>query len=203
MLLGTTGAVAGGLLGMLIWFLIIKWTNSEWGIIAWGVGGLVGFGCRTLGQGYSRKLGLIAGACATIAILGGEYLGTKAAFDGFMDTFQSTLYEAQLDHAKKAAKVSSDAEIRALLAGEEADQAAKDAVTTAQIERFKKELPKLKDLASGRTTKEQFLKEIRDRVDESSEARGLVLKNSFSLWTLLWLFLGVGTAWRLGSGETE
>ncbi len=33
--------------------------------------------------------------------------------------------------------------------------------------------------------------------------RSLILKDSFSLRTLLWLLLGVGTAYRLGVGATE
>jgi hypothetical protein len=66
--------LAGGFLGMLGWFLLIKATGYEIGYAAWGVGVITGFGTRLLAQVSSEALGYCAGGCAFLAILGGQYL---------------------------------------------------------------------------------------------------------------------------------
>src|SRR6185369_9670393 len=48
---GIIGAALAGLVGMIIWTLLIIVTNHEIGYVAWGVGGLVGFGAKTFGKG--------------------------------------------------------------------------------------------------------------------------------------------------------
>lgn len=205
LLMGTVGAAVGGLIGMVVWYGLIVMLNWEFGMLAWGIGGLVGFGCRTLSGGYSPKLGLIAAACAVVAILGGEFFGTRSKVDGFFQKMTKNAYEEHMEYAKEAVTKTTEAEMRAFIAQHESDDdktITPEAVTAAQISEFKKEQSELKDFINGKPNKEQFLKEINGHL-RSADMQWVIFKNSFSLWTILWLFLGVGTAWRLGSGEVE
>lgn len=205
--LGTVGAMGAALVGMLVWYGIIAATNYEIGIIAWAVGGLTGFGCRLLGGGYSQKLGIIAGACAFVAIVGGEYLATRSAYNGFVTKMMAGAYEQQLAYAQEAVKLETDAQIKEFLAKHNSEEGetplAADSISNDQVKEFRKEeLSELKDFAKGKPSKAEFEREIRGKFN-SAEMQGIILKESVSLWTILWLFLGVGSAYRLGVGETE
>ncbi len=203
--MGTVGAVAGGAVGMVVWIGLITMLNLELGIVAWGVGGLVGFGCRTLGGGYSRVLGSIAGGCALIAIVGGEYLGMRAKVDEFFTEVSKGAYEERMAYAQEAVTKTTEAEIRELIARQETDEdqtVTSEQVTAEQVADFRKELPELKEFINGKPTKEEYLRKIR-AVFDSAEVQAEIFKHSLSFWTLLWLLLGVGTAWRLGSGDVQ
>jgi hypothetical protein len=190
---------------MLVWYALIKFAHVESGIIAWGVGGVTGFACRTLGAGYSQKLGIIAGTCALVAIVGGEFMATKALFNEYVGQTLAGAYDHRMDYAKKAVEAKTDQEIRTLLAAEESeegDQVTPDSINDSDLEAFRKELPALQDFINGKPGRAQFDQELRASLN-STEMNGLLLRHSVSLWTLLWLFFGVGSAYKLGSGVTE
>lgn len=205
LMMGTVGAVVGAFVGMMIWYFLIKATNTEIGWVAWGVGGLTGFLCRVLGAGYSRTLGIVAAACAFVAILGGEYLATQDAFDTFLAEELEGSYEQHLAFAQQAVKLETDDQIRQFLA----TQAEEDGLpipagtfTAEDVRSFREEaLPELRDLANGRPPKAEYEEKLRKTISDAFQ--GEVFKASFSLWTILWLILGVGSAWRLGTGETQ
>lgn len=205
-LLGTVGAVAAGFIAMIVWFAIIKATNIEFGFIAWAVGGVVGVGCRILGGGYSQTLGFIAAACALVAIVGGEYLATKSAYDEIVDGILEEAYDARMGYAQRAQKLGTDQEIRKFIVlewSDEDEQYTMDSVTQEDIDNFRDvELPELKEFINGNPSREEFEEKLQATFNSGS-MKAMVLKESISLWTLLWLFLGVGSAYRLGIGETE
>ena len=76
--LGLLGAASAAVVAMVAWFFLIKMTGYPLGFAAWGVGLLVGLGARGLGREGSRRLGLAAGACAFVAILGGQLLAGQS-----------------------------------------------------------------------------------------------------------------------------
>jgi hypothetical protein len=63
----------GGAIGAAVWAALAYYLNFEFAIVAWGIGGLVGFCCRA-GAGASSGLvsGLIAAAIALASIAGGK-----------------------------------------------------------------------------------------------------------------------------------
>jgi hypothetical protein len=75
---GIAGAAAAGLIGMLVWFFLVKVTGSQIAFAAWGVGLLAGLGARGLGRDGSRGLGIAAGVAALVAILGGQWLAAQS-----------------------------------------------------------------------------------------------------------------------------
>lgn len=203
MLLGSLGAVVAGIIGLLAWYAMVRYANIESGLIAWGVGGLVGFGCRILGGGYSSKLGFIAGSCALIAIVGGQYVAYRSMFDQVIAKQMDTVYAEALEHAQKAVQQKTDEEIRAFLANTRSGDGktvTPEQITAEDLADFRKNLPELRDLASGKTKKEQYQAQLMQRL-HSVDIQGSLLKESLSLWTLLWLFLGIGSAYKLGSGK--
>jgi hypothetical protein len=194
---GVIGAAVAGLVGMIIWTVLIVVTDREIGWVAWGVGGLVGAGAKMFGRGESDGIGLAAAGAALIAILLGQFLATRHAMNRFTDTLQKMAYEEHVAYAKEAVAAQGDAQIRTLLAKQEVDEdETPDPATVSeqQISEFKKELPKLKKVASGQVSQAEFKRE-----NDFSVPTSFILKNSFSLFTLLWIFLGVGTAYRIAS----
>ena len=74
MLGGLIGGAIGGLVGAAIWVAIGVWTGYEVGWIAWGIGGLVGFG---VGVGTKQEGGPLGAGVAVVlsiaAIAGGKW----------------------------------------------------------------------------------------------------------------------------------
>jgi hypothetical protein len=72
--LGILGGALGGLVGAVAWALISYFTGYSIGWIAVGVGYLVGFGVRMLGQGLEPVFGIAGGAIALLSVLLGNFL---------------------------------------------------------------------------------------------------------------------------------
>jgi signal peptidase I len=71
LLAGLVAAIAGGI----AWGLVVKWTDYEVGIAAWGVGALVGFAVATAaGSRRGEDLQLAAVGFALLGVLLGKYL---------------------------------------------------------------------------------------------------------------------------------
>ncbi len=71
LLAGLAAAIAGGI----AWGLVVKWTDYEVGIAAWGVGVLVGFAVATAAGGRrGENLQLAAVVFALVGVLLGKYL---------------------------------------------------------------------------------------------------------------------------------
>jgi hypothetical protein len=202
---GYIGAVVGGLIGMAIWYGIIVITNYELGLIAWGVGGLTGFLAVVFAGGTEKSIGVAAALCAIVAILGGEILATKHVSEKMIASLVGKDYDGRVAHAKEAVQAKSDDEIKTFLAKTESEEGLKveaSSIDAARISEFKKkELPEYKKLAEGKMSRKEY---EQDKLDEVKALIpfGLVLKESIGVFTILWIFFGVGTAYRLGSGSS-
>lgn len=59
----------GAMMGAFVWYIVAMFTHSEWGLIAWGLGGLAGVG-MAVGYGHEEALGgICAAAIALVAIV--------------------------------------------------------------------------------------------------------------------------------------
>ncbi|UCD24018.1 MAG: hypothetical protein JSW51_13465 [Gemmatimonadota bacterium] len=69
-----TGGVVAGSIGALLWAAIAYFTGYEVGWVAWGVGGLVGFGV-VLGSGghKSQAIGVLAVVVTVLALVAAKY----------------------------------------------------------------------------------------------------------------------------------
>jgi hypothetical protein len=56
-----------------------------------------------------------------------------------------------------------------------------------------------KDFVNGKPSEEEYVRSLK-ALGSAFIPKGELFKESMSLFTLLWLFLGVGSAWKLGAG---
>jgi polyhydroxyalkanoate synthesis regulator phasin len=201
---GSIGAVVGGLLGMLAWYSLIKFTGYTHSLVAWGVGAITGAGGRMLAKDGSMGLGIVCAICALAAILFGEYYGVRAYIMKQAEktaAFADLAYAVQKEYAKKAVTAKTPEEIRKLLAEQEEKTPAE--VTDAEIEEFKKELPDLEAIASGKMSKEDFRKKISTANADEFDFKEYFFKEDVKggIFMVLFICLGVATAWKIGAGD--
>ena len=198
---GMAGALIASLVGMVGWFLLIKATGYEIGYAAWGVGAITGLGARVAGAEGSTKLGLMAGLFAFIAIIGGQYLALRSIAEKEFDKIALVSYQEQLDSANAAVVLASAEETKTFIAKQ--DEVNVSEVTDERLKEFReKELPKFRDLIAGKPSKAEFLSRM-NVFKNSFRVQFAMLKESVGLFTLLWIFLGVGSAYKLGAGTND
>ena len=199
---GILGAVIAGSVGMMGWYLLIKWTGYEIGYAAWGVGVLTGLGARVLARQGTKALGIVAAGCAFIAVIGGQYLVVKNQFDALMTGRITEAYDKRMVFARSAIQAQTDDELKAALASFSAEAGAApnlSAITPERIAALRnQELPSLRAFADGKPSRAEFEAIVRQRLN-SLEIQGRLLKDSLGMFTLLWIFLGVGSAYKIGS----
>jgi hypothetical protein len=164
--LGLLGAFLGTLVGASLYFLIFKFTGLRLKLLAIGVGYLAGLGAELLGRKEgSKELGMIAAALALCGIVGAQYFVARNWWNSGGESGKPSVsaYDAQLAEAKKvvaAVPTGSDQEIRTFLAKDELEPGEKPdpaSVTEEDIKVFRETtLPEMKDLASGKVTREAF-----------------------------------------------
>jgi hypothetical protein len=192
---GATGAIVAGIVGMLVWYFLIKMTGFEIGYVAWGIGAVIGAGTRMPSPTGCRSLGIVAGVCALIAIIGGQFMFVSSEVNKALDQIAESKYQERLNYANEAIQADTDAAIKALLI----KNGAFIEPGADEIETFKKEeLPALKQFVAGKPNKAEFARSMKQVLSVWS-FRFLMLKESISAFTFLWLFLGVGTAYKIAA----
>jgi hypothetical protein len=195
--MGILGGVIAGFVAMLAWYSITLATDRHIGIVAWGVGVLVGVGVRTLGRDGSPFLGFVAAVCACLAILGGDFLLVGHVMNKSLRGFASIAYTGEMAAAREAVSLKTDAEIRKWL--EENKKEGSASVSPKDIDEFRAHgQAEMQDFVNGKPTQEQFEKEFVARMNAFSVKMG-ILKETLSLFTILWLGLGIASAYRIGS----
>jgi len=72
-------------------------------------------------------------------------------------------------------------------------------VTDAELAGLKADLPKLKDFTQGKPTKAEFQKELASDI-RSAISLVEVAKGYFRIFTIVFIVLGLSSAFKLGSG---
>lgn len=201
---GVAGAAAGGFIGAAVWYLLIKSTGSTFALVAWGVGVLTGLGARLLAREGSLNLGVAAGLCALLAIVFGEYLAVKAIVAREGTKLAAFAYSAQMEHARQAVKAETPDDFRKLIAGAEEKNPAD--ISDEQIRTFQEaELPGLREFAQGRPSREEFARQMGEAFAEEFNYREFFFKDDVKsgLFMVLFAVLGIATAYKIGSGESD
>jgi hypothetical protein len=195
--LGVLGALAGAVVGGLIYFLIFHFTGLRFKIIAIGVGYLAGLGAELLGRKEgSKELGMIAAMLALSGILGAQYLVVRGWWNEGERTRTKTRESAYSEAVAEAKKVlaaipnGTDQEIRVYLAKEAADEGEKpdvNAVTAEEVKTFKETtLSEMRQLADGKITKAEY--DQKNGYDEASaKEEKAVDESTFKAFFLLFL----------------
>jgi len=198
--------ILSGTLGAILWGAIVYFTGYEIGWIAWGVGVLVGITIRFASGGADGgALGVAAALIALASIAGGKYFGAYMAV-------QSTVNEISKQEV-------TDEQVRVYIAdrvvGEmEADGKTlkwPDGMTLEDAETQEDYPPEVwKDMEerwAGMTPAERtdFRAQLKEHYkgtlrSATASIAGIGFMDSFSLWDVLWAFLAVGSAFKIGSG---
>jgi hypothetical protein len=177
---GVLGAALGAILGCGIYYLLFIHTSVRLKLLALAIGFLAGMGARLLSKDRSKELGAIVAVVAVASIVGTQYLIAQSWFreiEGSPSENKSD-YEERVAEARKvlaAVPNGTDQEIRLYLAKEMADEDEKPdpkAVEREEIKEFKEiDLPKYRDLASGKIAKEDYDKANTVEVTEEDRQR--------------------------------
>jgi hypothetical protein len=202
--------------GLLIWFTITLFLGANFKWFAIGIGALIGWTGHWLAKTKSQSLGIAAGvATALVMIFGVLWSARHEAYQAVNEAID-TMWKEQVAYAKKAVTASrTDAELKTFLqkngvnaddgnlAEDEGDSpiiqvsaAGNDSIDDKTLANFKKnELPKLRKLAEGKTSKSQFEREHRPTL-ESVYTIGFIFFEAFRVRMLILIGLAVGAAWK-------
>jgi len=198
------GGVAA-LIGAGVWALLLVFTNSENSLVAWGIGGLIGFAIIKAG-GHGQLLAISAAVLAVLAIGTGKHLSYTHQVDSIIDMsiadLTPELHEGIGEDVKAWAALGdapTDEQIEtfALDRGYEVDS----------VEEFRElSLPMIEWYRDNQPSLEQWRSHQRD-VIASSLANEFsfvdYLKADLHIFDVLFLILGLGTAFYLVSNHTS
>jgi len=195
------------LLGALIWSMIANAFGFELGLIAWGIGGAIGFAVMLTG-GSGEKAGIACGALALIAILGGKYLffsNIKTELENSLaDSTADTqyMYEIEMKALDAYSPEFDEQSLKQFMVEYEyTEQYDTDELTQNEIINFKEvEAPRLNDFYYDKPTFEDWYEiTINNAFDEISILD--LVAESLGIVDIIFLLLGIGTAFRLGRGN--
>lgn len=193
--MGVIGGLCGAVAGTVIWYCLARYANMNFGIIAWVIGGLVGFGAK-IGAGEDSDLVAICSAVmALLSILGGQYLAINALIQSGQDLADvDMIFEFEQEMAKEIVAAKTDRELTRVL-----NEMYDEEFTPADIKEYKeRDLPFMKRMANGSATKAEYRKFMKTRFDVWEE-----FKTSLGIRMYIWIFFGIGTAYRIPGGGTE
>ena len=201
-------AAVVALIGAGVWKFVAVTFEYEYGLIAWAIGGAVGFAAASAG---SR--GMQAGVVCALLAFGSIVVGKYWTYSAFVDEFQEAIsgameydddmqayFEEELEDARLLVNGSgSDIFIRRFMVDRGYTYATNPAdVSKAELADFREYVePELRELAQNPPDFEEWQANSVDALDELSP--WTMMLEDFGILDILFIFLGVGTAFRLGS----
>ncbi len=199
-------------LGAMLWKFVAVNFNYELGLIAWLIGGVIGFAAIMVGA-RGPQTAMVCALLAILAIVGGKYMATvsfiseaSAAIStngeingmDFKSIYKETLAEA----VQFSTTVTDDASLRDFIV-QRGYSDSKDAalVTDEEIALFKQyEQPRLEKMMDSPQSYEEWKNDNLANKIENLSPFDIIL-DGLGLLDVLFLFLGVGTAYRMGMGN--
>lgn len=225
--IGTALSGVGAAIGGLVWFLVAWYANLSVGYIAWGIGVLAGLGMRIGYREGESKAGVVAAGLSALGIVGAKAvifsLILYTLVTGDTDDIQAmqafvtfSIANEQMEEEgitsdqereKRWPKVFKDAEKRVKAMSDEALKVAAAEYREKAEERLSKadESDEGEALAaSPENSPGPAEKGDGESSDEPSggfaSLAGFFFKSMFGPFDLLWFFLALSTAYKIGSG---
>ncbi|MEN8127491.1 MAG: hypothetical protein ABFR90_06755 [Planctomycetota bacterium] len=201
-----TGVVAG-IVGALAWAAIAALTGFEIGWLAWGIGAGVGAAVAWGSEG-TPAMGVAAVVISVLAIVGGKYISVEMKLAKGMGAANEQV-AAQMETDEYFISWLADIIIVQIEEADVAvawpegvnpeDAAAKEhypPVVWAQAEQTWEDMPPEK--------KDEFKEEVRQQVEKNiasftADVRKEGFISSFSFFDVIFFFLAIGTAYKIGS----
>ncbi len=202
------------ILGALLWKFIAVTFDYELGLIAWIIGGAIGFTAAMSGAN-GRNSAIACAILALLAIFGGKYMttsyfiseataaiSTSTEMDGVDQ--ENIFNKMQNDAIQFSTTVSDDISLRKFMAEQGySDFTDADSVTDEEVSWFKEnQQPLLEEILNNSQGFEEWRSAMDDDFQSNISTFDLMIE-SLGLLDLLFLFLGVSTAYRLGMGNAE
>ena len=186
---GAVGALAGGL----AWYLAVRTSGYEVGWIAWGIGFLVGAAMAWATPRRSKSLAVRAGVMATLGLVVGKLLILQwmagPALTQELQGDQESLRQVAFFDLYESGQLSQDLQIQLMnQAEDEPWSEALSAKVDQEIDaRLASMSPEELEAAASRMA----------GLITAGIGVGEGLWMSFTLFDALWLFLAIGTAWKM------
>lgn len=204
-------AAVAALIGAWLWKFVAVTFEFEFGLIAWGIGGAVGVAAASAG---SR--GVQAGVVCAVLAFGAIVLGKYWAYSAFVDQFQDAIsgvmtselfdedmydyFEEEVEDARIFVNGSgSDDFVRRFMVDRDYTDATDPArVSAAELADFRDYVaPALREMAESSPDFEEWATSSVEALDEISP--WAMMLQDFGVLDIIFAFLGIGTAFRLGS----
>ena len=210
-LFAVVAAAAVALVSAYLWKAIAMATQYEVGVVAWAIGGAVGLVAVMMGS-VGIRTGILCGVLALGAILGGNYWVQVSMMDQIVMNAQTLVDEQELEGVYEeygnmarhfAEDVHTDAEIRQFMLDYDMTTATRTQdISAEELAQFKEtDAQDLRAFAANPVTASELINAVNG--DMLWEASG------YSVWDAViqslgpmdyaFFFLGIGTAFRLGS----
>jgi hypothetical protein len=174
-----------------VWALITKWTDTEWGWIAWGVGLAVGLAMARSTPARGSTLAIYAALLAMLGLATGKVLTLKMMAGSAHEEIvkdETTLVQAFMIDMRERETFSPDVNRQIAAVGE-------DTLPDALFATMHEE---------ARVRMEAAAPAERERVAKAAVTFFMgnlsltqQLFGTFGLFDLLWFFLAIGTAWKI------
>ena len=201
-------AAGAALLGALVWKFVAVAFGYELGLIAWGIGGAVGFAAASAG---SR--GMQAGVVCAVLAFGSIVVGKYWAYSAFVDEFQQAIsgameyeddmydfFEEEMEDARLLVAGSGTDTFTRRFMVERGYTYATNArsVSDAELADFREYVePELRYMAENPPDIEEWQASNAELLDQFSPWD--MMLEDFGILDIIFIFLGIGTAFRLAS----
>lgn len=201
------GGLIGGLAGAAVWAAVTHFTNYEIGWIAWGVGIATGFGVRmAAGDDDGNGPGLTAVLIAVLALVAGKYMATVPRVNQLIRSLDGLIVVTAEDQKLEFAKTIATERERA---GKKLKWPPNKNIVTAEEKGdfpadVWKEAEKRWNDKPAETQQAELAAANAEAKTRGAEAfakiRWMAFQKSFGPIDILFFFLAIGSAYKLGSG---
>jgi hypothetical protein len=209
------GALVGAAFGTGLWAAVALITGYEIGIVAWAVGGMVGFGAHALG-GRGGTTGTVCAILAVGSIFCGKLLGYQMTLSREMDSWLEASvtpqnYRLYIREVKAYEDVETEYDVQEYMVTFGYTEAKYPyQVTREEMDRFLAESePQIKRKAANPPSYEEWGADNRVTMEKMRRSlSGLPLMvgavvEDLNLFDLIFAFLGIATAFRFGASGRE
>lgn len=199
-------AAAAALVGAIVWNIIASVTGYELGYVAWGIGALIGFAVILTGSS-GQTAAIVCGALAFAAIIGGKYM----IYSGFQDDFMNIskedyqgYYQMEVQAAQQIDYLVDEQSKRQFMVDYGYSEASEPGeVTREEILDFQShDIPRLQSIQSSQPNFDTWYETYIISSFEEVSTLDLV-KESLGFIDIIFILLGVGTAYRIALGNDE
>ncbi|MEO0346334.1 MAG: hypothetical protein AAF229_08765 [Pseudomonadota bacterium] len=202
-------ALAAAFVGAWVWKFVAVTFQFEFGLIAWGIGGAVGAAAAGMGS-RGMKAGVVCAILALGSIVVGKYWSYSAVLGQIQELVMSAMgdeegemravYEEELEDGRIliAGSGSDDFTRRFMIDRYYSDASRPSDISDSELADFREyQVPRLREIAESDPSFEEWQRLSVGAMDEIPIMQ--LMREDLSAFDFIFAFLGIGTAFRLGS----